>query len=44
MTRPHPDLLHSYARGDMFDYARGDMFDRRRELMDKWAAFCGSAS
>ena len=24
-------------------YARSDLFERRRELMDRWAAFVGSA-
>jgi len=37
--------LSHYGGGSSYhSYARGDLFDRRRELMDKWAAFCGSAS
>ena len=37
-------LSHYPGGASYHSYARGDMFDRRRELMDKWAAFCGSAS
>jgi hypothetical protein len=36
--------LSHYEGGTYGAYARGDLFNRRRELMDKWAAFCGSAS
>jgi len=33
----------AHASGDKVAaaYQRGDMFARRRELMDRWAAFCG---
>lgn len=35
--------LSHYEGGTYAAYARGDMFERRRELMDKWAAFCMGA-
>lgn len=34
--------LSHYEGGTYGAYARGDMFDRRRILMDRWAAFCGT--
>ncbi len=36
--------LSHYEGGTYGAYARGDLFNRRRDLMEKWAAFCGSAS
>jgi integrase len=36
-------LAHSISSGVEKAYRRGDLFDKRRELMEAWAHYCGSA-
>jgi integrase len=33
-------LAHTVGDKTVAAYARGDLFEKRRELMDRWAAFC----
>jgi len=37
-------LAHVIANRTEAAYRRGDLFEKRRQLMEKWATFCGSAA
>jgi integrase len=47
-NHPHAaaELALAHAVGNAVEaaYRRGDMLDKRRELMEDWAAYCGSAA
>jgi integrase len=36
-------LAHTISNAVESSYRRGDLFEKRRELMEAWAAYCGSA-